>query len=103
MVVLEDICNIWQLLKPENVHPVHDLHDGMLLLTSHIKEESGTAKGWMCKECTWAIKRNTIPRHTLANNLWLGDVPHELEMLTLPEQMLIARHFPQCYVVKLFP
>jgi len=24
-------------------------------------------------------------------------------MLTLPEQMLIAQHFPRCYVVKLYP
>jgi len=44
-----------------------------------------------------------LPKHALANNLWLGKVPHELSMLTLPEQLLISRHFPRCYVVKLYP
>ncbi len=44
-----------------------------------------------------------MPKFALANNLWLGDIPTELSVLTLPEQLLIARHFPRCYVVKLYP
>jgi hypothetical protein len=39
----------------------------------------------------------------LANDLSLGDVPFQLSGLTIPEQLLIARHYPQCYIFKLFP
>ena len=44
-----------------------------------------------------------VSKLALVNNLWLGDVPLELSMLTLLEQMLVSQHFPQCYVVKLYP
>ncbi len=66
----------------------------MLLLTSHLRWESGKVFGWMCEECMQSIGRNMLPKHALTNNLWLGDIPLVLSMLTLPEQMLIARHFP---------
>ena len=35
--------------------------------------------------------------------MWVGDVPLELQILTLPERILIARHFPAAYLVKLYP
>jgi hypothetical protein len=38
----------------------------------------------------------------LANDMWIGDVPFELSVLTLPEQILIARHFPAANIVKLY-
>ncbi|KAF8262739.1 hypothetical protein EI94DRAFT_1600947, partial [Lactarius quietus] len=43
------------------------------------------------------------PPLALANGMWIGDVPLELKMLTLPERVLIARHFPAAYIVKLYP
>ncbi|KAJ8507569.1 hypothetical protein ONZ45_g10073 [Pleurotus djamor] len=39
----------------------------------------------------------------LANGLWIGDIPTELEILSLPERLLIALYFPAAYIVKLFP
>jgi hypothetical protein len=39
----------------------------------------------------------------LANGMWIGNVPHELSVLTLPERVLIARYFPAAYIVKLYP
>ncbi|KAF8443786.1 hypothetical protein L210DRAFT_3313212, partial [Boletus edulis BED1] len=57
----------------------------------------------ICDECFRALQMDSIPKFALSNNLWLGEVPHELAMLTLPEQLLIARHYPWCYVVKLYP
>jgi hypothetical protein len=39
----------------------------------------------------------------LANNMWIGRVPFELSVLTLPERLLIALYFPAAYVVKLYP
>lgn len=39
----------------------------------------------------------------LANSLWVGDVPFELKILTLPERILIALYYPAAYIVKLYP
>jgi hypothetical protein len=65
--------------------------------------DEGGVFGWLCFDCERALKRETIPRLSLANNLWIGDVPQELSMLTIPEQLVIARHYPRCYIFKLFP
>jgi len=35
--------------------------------------------------------------------MWIGNIPSELQMLTLPKQLLIAQYYPRCYVFKLFP
>lgn len=35
--------------------------------------------------------------------MWIGKVPVELAVLTLPERILVVKCFPVAYVVKLFP
>ncbi|EAU83557.2 ATP-dependent DNA helicase PIF1 [Coprinopsis cinerea okayama7 len=40
---------------------------------------------------------------SLANGLWIGDIPTELLGLSLPERILISLYFPAVYVVKLYP
>ncbi|KAI5989034.1 hypothetical protein EDD15DRAFT_2171905, partial [Pisolithus albus] len=40
---------------------------------------------------------------SLANNLWLGEIPWVLKSLTFPEQLLVALAYPRVYVFKLFP
>jgi len=45
----------------------------------------------------------TPPKLSLANNLWVGKIPWELQRLTLPEQLLIAHLYPRVYIFKLFP
>jgi hypothetical protein len=49
------------------------------------------------------VQEVVVARRSLANNLWIGEVPHELAILTIPEQPLVARHYPRCYVYKLYP
>jgi hypothetical protein len=44
-----------------------------------------------------------LPKLALANNLVIGEVPYELKGLTVPEQLLIACHYPHCYIFKLYP
>lgn len=39
----------------------------------------------------------------LANNMWVSEIPVELSILSLPEQVLVARYYPGAYIVKLFP
>ncbi|KAF8119738.1 hypothetical protein EV363DRAFT_1147865, partial [Boletus edulis] len=57
----------------------------------------------VCDACVRALSSDQLPKLCLANNLWIGQVPHELAILTLPEQLLVSRHYPRCYVVKLYP
>ena len=68
-----------------------------------VRNETGTVICWMCFDCITALERHTLPKLSLANNLWIGDIPQELVALTVPEQLLIGRHYPRCYVFKLFP
>jgi len=35
--------------------------------------------------------------------MWVGDVPRQLQNLTLPEHLLLAKYYPSAYIVKLFP
>jgi hypothetical protein len=43
------------------------------------------------------------PALSLANGMWLGKMPWQLERLTLPEQLLVAQLYPRVFVFKLFP
>ena len=49
-----------------------------------------------------SLKKKKTPPLALANGMWIGDVPSALKVLTLPERILIARHFPTAYIVKLY-
>ncbi|KIY61053.1 hypothetical protein CYLTODRAFT_363388, partial [Cylindrobasidium torrendii FP15055 ss-10] len=45
----------------------------------------------ICEPCRASVRDNKIPRHLLANNLWIGKVPNVLSSLNWIEQMLVAR------------
>ncbi|KAH7924255.1 hypothetical protein BV22DRAFT_1047590 [Leucogyrophana mollusca] len=98
-----DIPNAKQQLHPEHPHPCHTLCEQMLLAEEHVSGEGEVAKGWVCFECHRSLAADKLPKFALANNLWIGKIPHELAVLTLPEELLISRHFPRCYIVKLYP
>jgi hypothetical protein len=91
------------LLRPSNPHPSQILWRGALISSVDLKEENGHVSAWFCNECSSALQKGKSPRYAIANGLWIGEIPFELATLTLPEQMLIARHFPRCFVVKLYP
>lgn len=54
-------------------------------------------------ECDRQLQKEKIPTLSLANGMWLGDIPLELSILSLPERILIAKYFPAAYIVKLYP
>ena len=56
-----------------------------------------------CSSCASFLRRNKTPPLSLANGMWVGDIPFVLRVLTLPERILVARYFPAAYVVKLYP
>jgi hypothetical protein len=100
--ILND-SNIRSLLSPVHHHPAQVLWQGVLVLGERIV---GTEDGYLatiCMECVLALEKGKLPRFALANDLWIGDVPYQLRTLTIPEQLLIARHYPRCYVFKLYP
>lgn len=92
-----------QQLKPHIAHRGHLLVEGLLLHDPAIKEKDGKPMGKVCNECLRDLLKNRLPLYSLANDMWIGRIPHELAVLTLPEQVLIARYFPASYIVKLYP
>lgn len=90
-------------LKPWKSHPAHKLTDGMLLVEDKLMETPEGTAGMFCDECFRKVQSKKTPPLSLANNMWIGDVPEEIRCLTVPEQMLIALHYPRCFVFKLFP
>lgn len=59
----------------------------------------------ICRHCIGELKsgdRNHPPRRSLANKLWIGEVPEVLKRLSFPEQLLIALVYPRVFVFKLF-
>ena len=98
------------LLSDESVLEVltsnssNDTTRGEIMVLQHLLERNEAGVGcWMCLECIRSLERRTVPKLSLANNLWIGEIPSALTGLTIPEQLLIARHYPRCYIFKLYP
>jgi hypothetical protein len=102
-VCIHEFPNITELLKPRPPNDDQQLWNGMLLHLPSLRTRQGNREAWMCNQCRRALLRERLPKHALANNLWIGCVPPELAILTLPGQLLIVRHYPRCYVFKLYP
>lgn len=85
-IPLTAIPNVHRLI-PCRIHPKHDLFDGKLLHRAGVR---------VVEDAVY------VTRHSLANNLWIGDVPWVLKTLTFPEQLLIALAYARVYVFKLF-
>ncbi|KAJ7863678.1 hypothetical protein B0H13DRAFT_1638104, partial [Mycena leptocephala] len=45
----------------------------------------------VCTECESKLVAGVTPRHSLANNLWIGELPWQLKDLTWAEKMMIAK------------
>ena len=93
-------------LAPSTPHAAQKLTDGMLLHmtpSSNRTGPNGDVFVNVCNSCMSDLKRNKTPKLSLANGMWIGDIPLELKVLTLPERILVARYFPAVYIVKLYP
>lgn len=44
-----------------------------------------------------------LPKLSLANNPWIGDIPWQLRVLSFAKQLLILHLYCHIYVFKLFP
>ncbi|KAH9175176.1 hypothetical protein EDB89DRAFT_1848028 [Lactarius sanguifluus] len=55
--------------------------------------ENGTPFANVCGSCVRDLRKDKTPTLSLANGLWIGDVPPLLTILTLPERILGARNW----------
>ena len=55
----------------------------------------------LCKHCLGSLQRGRVPDLALCNHLYLGDVPPELQDLTVVEESMIALCRAKCCVVRL--
>ena len=93
-------------LLPVTSHSSHVLTNGMLLHhhPSCFSENTfGQSCANVCTSCLSSLRQHKTPPLSLANGMWIGDVPLVLRVLTLPERILVARFFPAAYIVKLYP
>ena len=105
-VPLTNIPNAHRLV-PRVPHAAHDIYEGGILLSPEGVVDIGkdTPDVQICAECMKELRKTVDrpPEHSLANDLWVGKVPWQLAVLTVPEQLLIAHAHPCAYVYKLYP
>jgi len=65
------------------------------------KADSGTYYLDICTSCLRSLRKNSMPKHSLANRLYLGPIPDELRDLTMVEECMIARARAKSWIVKL--
>jgi hypothetical protein len=81
-------------LLPWKHHAAHVLTNGMLLHRSSSSlrtDKTGESFANICPSCTADLDHDKTPALSLANDMWIGDVPLELKVLTLPECVLVAQ------------
>jgi hypothetical protein len=83
--VLLEIPKIQRHLVPKRKHPAQKTWNGLLLSSGHIEGQGSTARGWICYECLNALTKDQTPKLALVNDIWIGPIPHELSILTIPE------------------
>ena len=55
----------------------------------------------LCQKCHGALVKGSIPKFSAANNMWIGDIPTELQGLTIPEEKLISLYRHNSCIIKL--
>lgn len=88
-------------LSPSTPHPAHELTNGMLLCPKALSVSR--KEGRICRGCLHHLQQDKLPPLSLANDMWVGEIPYQLSNLSLPERLMIAKGFPCAYIVKLYP
>jgi hypothetical protein len=55
----------------------------------------------LCHKCHASLSKEHLPKFAAANNMWLGDIPTELQGLTIPEEKLISLYRHNSCIIKL--
>ena len=75
-------------------HGVGGVRMEMVILNEYLERRGEEISCWMCSDCKHVLERSMLPKLALANGLVVGEIPFELRDLTIPEQLLIACHYP---------
>ncbi|CAF5137009.1 unnamed protein product, partial [Rotaria sp. Silwood1] len=75
--------------------------NGVILYTNGLFQQNKVNMCTFCQKCHIALSKGQIPKFSAANNMWLGDVPSELQGLTIPEEKLISLYRHNSCIVKL--
>lgn len=107
-VIASQFMTLWICLTPIDAqHPAQALYNGLLLEPKGVQASTADkpAKISICGDCAIALchKNDTPPPLSLANNLWVGLIPWQLQVLTFSKQLLIALLYPHIFVFKLYP
>lgn len=89
---VDSLPNANQLLRPRISHDAQQLFQGLLLHPLGLS--SGDTVAGICPGCLLDLRRNLTPTMSMANGLWLGDVPNEMKGLSSVERYLILRTSP---------
>ncbi|CAF1499018.1 unnamed protein product, partial [Adineta ricciae] len=73
----------------------------IVLYKNGVSQDNEIAMCSICQNCSHALSKDKIPKFSAANNMWLGDIPTQLQGLTIPEQKLISLHRHNSCVIKL--
>lgn len=63
--------------------------------------EDGEISLVLCKTCKSSLKSKKVPSLSLANHMVLGDIPEQLQDLTIVEEAMIAKCRATCWVIQL--
>jgi hypothetical protein len=83
-IQLNDIPNKHHLI-PHVPHPAHELVNGLLFYAPALGSANETVG--LCNACRNQLKKDVRPSLSLSNGLWIGDIPRQLQNLTLPERL----------------
>ncbi|CAF2657391.1 unnamed protein product [Rotaria sp. Silwood2] len=75
--------------------------NNVILYKSGLFQQNKVDMCTLCQKCHGALSKGSIPKFSAANNMWLGDIPAELQGLTIPEQKLISLYRHNSCIIKL--
>jgi hypothetical protein len=75
--------------------------NGIILYPNGLIQQNKVNMCTLCQKCYDALSKGQIPKFSPANDMWLGDVPTELQGLTIPEEKLISLYRHNSCIIKL--
>ncbi|CAF4690682.1 unnamed protein product, partial [Rotaria socialis] len=75
--------------------------NNIILYVNGLSQQNRVSMCTVCQKCYDDLSKKQIPKFSPANNMWLGDVPTELQGLTIPEKKLISVYRHNRCVIKL--
>ncbi|CAF4247727.1 unnamed protein product, partial [Adineta steineri] len=75
--------------------------NNIILYTSGLFQENKKNMCTLCQKCHDALSKKHIPKFSVANGMWFGDIPAVLQGLTIPEEKLISLYRHNSCIIKL--